>query len=43
MPADWNVTPYHGQNDNMHACEAMDAAYEATGQDGLPRSRLRAG
>lgn len=29
--ADWMVTPYRGQNDNMHACEALIAAFEATG------------
>lgn len=29
--ADWQVTsPYRGQNANMHSCEAMIAAYEAT-------------
>ena len=28
--ADWNLDHYRGQNDNMHACEAMIAAYEAT-------------
>ena len=29
--ADWSVTyPYRGQNANMHACEAMLAAFEAT-------------
>jgi len=28
--ADWRVLPYRGQNANMHACEAMLAAYEAT-------------
>jgi mannose/cellobiose epimerase-like protein (N-acyl-D-glucosamine 2-epimerase family) len=28
--ADWQVSPYRGQNANMHACEAMLAAYEAT-------------
>ena len=28
--ANWNLSPYRGQNDNMHACEAMIAAYEAT-------------
>jgi mannose/cellobiose epimerase-like protein (N-acyl-D-glucosamine 2-epimerase family) len=28
--ADWTVSPYRGQNANMHACEAMLAAYEAT-------------
>jgi mannose/cellobiose epimerase-like protein (N-acyl-D-glucosamine 2-epimerase family) len=27
---DWTVLPYRGQNANMHACEAMLAAYEAT-------------
>lgn len=30
--ADWqNVSPYRGQNPNMHLCEAMIAAFEATG------------
>ncbi|MCB1487163.1 MAG: AGE family epimerase/isomerase [Bauldia sp.] len=30
---DWNaVSPYRGQNCNMHMCEAMIAAYEATGE-----------
>ena len=30
--ADWSVLdPYRGQNANMHACEALIAAYEATG------------
>jgi mannose/cellobiose epimerase-like protein (N-acyl-D-glucosamine 2-epimerase family) len=28
--ADWQVSDYRGQNANMHACEAMLAAYEAT-------------
>jgi mannose/cellobiose epimerase-like protein (N-acyl-D-glucosamine 2-epimerase family) len=28
--ADWNLLSYRGQNDNMHVCEAMIAAYEAT-------------
>lgn len=28
--ADWVVGDYRGQNANMHACEAMLAAYEAT-------------
>jgi mannose/cellobiose epimerase-like protein (N-acyl-D-glucosamine 2-epimerase family) len=28
--ADWQVSGYRGQNANMHACEAMLAAYEAT-------------
>lgn len=31
--ADWNFTGYRGQNANMHMCEAMLAAYEASGQD----------
>ncbi|SMC22181.1 Mannose or cellobiose epimerase, N-acyl-D-glucosamine 2-epimerase family [Andreprevotia lacus DSM 23236] len=30
--ADWVLTDYRGQNDNMHGCEAMLAAYEATGE-----------
>ncbi len=31
--ADWNtVSDYRGQNANMHACEALLAAFEATGQ-----------
>ncbi|QNM97250.1 AGE family epimerase/isomerase [Chitinimonas koreensis] len=30
--ADWKVGPYRGQNANMHACEAMLAAFEATGE-----------
>ena len=30
--ADWSVlAPYRGQNANMHTCEALLAAYEATG------------
>lgn len=29
--ADWSLDAYRGQNDNMHVCEAMIAAYEATG------------
>lgn len=30
--ADWStLDPYRGQNANMHACEALLAAYEATG------------
>lgn len=29
---DWELSPYRGQNANMHACEAWLAAYEATGQ-----------
>lgn len=31
VSADWSVTdPYRGQNANMHSCEAMIGAYEAT-------------
>ncbi|MEO8747884.1 MAG: AGE family epimerase/isomerase [Rhodanobacter sp.] len=30
--ADWKFTPYRGQNANMHMCEAMLAAFEASGQ-----------
>lgn len=30
--ADWTLRAYRGQNDNMHACEAMIAAYQATHQ-----------
>jgi len=29
---DWTLSPYRGQNANMHACEAMIAAFEATGE-----------
>ncbi|HSI60365.1 MAG TPA: AGE family epimerase/isomerase [Ideonella sp.] len=29
--AEWRLSPYRGQNANMHACEAMLAAFEATG------------
>lgn len=29
--ADWTVSPYRGQNANMHSCEAMLAAFEASG------------
>jgi mannose/cellobiose epimerase-like protein (N-acyl-D-glucosamine 2-epimerase family) len=29
---DWHLRPYRGQNANMHACEAMIAAFEATGE-----------
>jgi mannose/cellobiose epimerase-like protein (N-acyl-D-glucosamine 2-epimerase family) len=28
---DWQLSPYRGQNANMHSCEAMIAAFEATG------------
>jgi mannose/cellobiose epimerase-like protein (N-acyl-D-glucosamine 2-epimerase family) len=28
--SDWVLATYRGQNDNMHACEAMIAAFEAT-------------
>ncbi|MDN3920322.1 AGE family epimerase/isomerase [Roseateles violae] len=30
--ADWVLRPYRGQNANMHACEAMLAAFEASGE-----------
>ncbi len=30
--ADWNFTGYRGQNANMHMCEAMLAAFEASGE-----------
>ncbi|MBK1615490.1 N-acylglucosamine 2-epimerase [Rubrivivax gelatinosus] len=30
--AGWTLSPYRGQNANMHACEAMLAAHEATGE-----------
>jgi len=36
---DWNVSPYRGQNANMHACEAWLAAFEASGE---PRYLQRA-
>ena len=29
---DWQLSDYRGQNANMHACEAMLAAHEATGE-----------
>jgi mannose/cellobiose epimerase-like protein (N-acyl-D-glucosamine 2-epimerase family) len=29
----WSLQPYRGQNANMHACEALIAAYQATGQE----------
>ncbi|WP_458118693.1 AGE family epimerase/isomerase [Paenibacillus sp. Z6-24] len=33
ISADWQeVSSYRGQNGNMHTCEAMMAAYEATGE-----------
>ena len=31
-PDTWQLAPYRGQNANMHACEALIAAYEATGE-----------
>ncbi|MCD0416724.1 AGE family epimerase/isomerase [Rubrivivax sp. JA1024] len=37
--AAWRLAPYRGQNANMHACEAMLAAHEATGE---PRHLERA-
>ncbi|GGY01791.1 AGE family epimerase/isomerase [Massilia dura] len=30
--ADWKVSSYRGQNANMHSCEAMLAAFDATGE-----------
>jgi mannose/cellobiose epimerase-like protein (N-acyl-D-glucosamine 2-epimerase family) len=30
--AGWTITDYRGQNDNMHACEALLAAFEATAE-----------
>ncbi len=30
--ATWRLSPYRGQNANMHACEALLAAFEATGE-----------
>ncbi len=30
--AEWRVLPYRGQNANMHACEAMLCAFDATGE-----------
>lgn len=34
ISADWQeVSPYRGQNANMHSCEAMIAAFEATGDN----------
>ncbi len=30
--ADWNFSDYRGQNANMHMCEAMLAAYQASGE-----------
>jgi len=39
--ADWVVKPYRGQNANMHACEALLAAFDATGDDRyLDRAQL---
>lgn len=41
--ADWQLKDYRGQNDNMHACEAMIAAYEATKEEiYLERAKLLA-
>lgn len=30
--ADWQLQPYRGQNANMHLCEALLAAFDATGE-----------
>ena len=35
--ADWRLGSYRGQNANMHACEAMLAAFEATGSGSFLR------
>jgi mannose/cellobiose epimerase-like protein (N-acyl-D-glucosamine 2-epimerase family) len=41
--ADWNFSPYRGQNANMHLCEALLAAFDATGERRyLERARLLA-
>lgn len=37
---DWQVSAYRGQNANMHGCEAMLAAHEATGEDKYLRRAL---
>lgn len=40
---DWKLKDYRGQNDNMHACEAMIAAYQATNEQiYLERAKLLA-
>ncbi|MCQ4164895.1 AGE family epimerase/isomerase [Tahibacter harae] len=31
--AQWRFSPYRGQNANMHACEALLAAFEASGEE----------
>ncbi len=42
--ADWNFSGYRGQNANMHMCEAMLAAFEASGERRyLERALLLAG
>ena len=39
--ADWSVlAPYRGQNANMHACEALIAAFEASGEQRYLRRAL---
>ena len=41
--AQWTLGPYRGQNANMHACEALLTAFEATGQQRfLDRAELLA-
>lgn len=41
--ADWQVSAYRGQNANMHACEAMLAAFEASAEPRyLERAQLLA-
>ncbi|WP_230425732.1 AGE family epimerase/isomerase [Spartinivicinus ruber] len=43
--ADWlHISPYRGQNANMHSCEALIAAYQATGEQRyLDRAQTLAG
>ena len=44
ISADWSaVSPYRGQNANMHSCEAMLAAFEATRRARISRPRRAAG
>ncbi len=38
---DWRLGPYRGQNANMHACEALLAAFDATGEQRYLQRALR--
>lgn len=38
---DWQVSAYRGQNANMHSCEALIAAYDATGDDAFLERALQ--